>query len=392
MIFDIIYTILFFILSFQFGKWILGEANEKYLKGLQYLIFFHFLMGVVFYFFTRNGGGDAWTYWLNAKNMSNEQFVYNIANELGTYFIEAINYLPVHYLQMSFFANTMFYAMLGSFGISCFYVATLKLIPYNSYVFGYIIFPIIFFLPNMHFWSAGVGKDTLIFMCVGMFIYAMLSPIKRIIWIVIAGILAFAVRPHIVLMMAVSFGFVYLFSKDLSLIKKVGFAIIFLAVGIAILPTVLSFVKVDDLSVSSISAKGETQSALLRVGSGSAVDISSYPLPLKILTFLFRPLFFDANTINAFLASIENLVLLILSVKAFSFRPIKTYRSAPALIKAMLIFFIVGAILFSSTLGNLGVMIRMRNMFLPGFLMYLLWAFSYRIFFEHQLKLQNKKK
>lgn len=392
MIFDIIYTLLFLVFSFQFGKWILGAKNNKYLKSLYYLIFFHFIMGVAFYLFTRNGGGDAWTYWVNAKSMTYEQFWYSITNDLGTYFIEAINYLPVHYLQMSFFANTMFYTMLGSVGITCFYAAALKLIPYNTQIFGYVIFPALFFLPNMHFWSGGVGKDTLMFMCIGIFTYAMLSPIKRIIWIIIAGILAFAVRPHVVLMMAFSFGIVYLFGRELSTIKKVGFSVVFLAIGIAILPTVLSFVKVDDLSVDSIAAKGAAQSELLRVGSGSAVDISSYPLPLKMLTFMFRPLFFDARSINAVLASIENILLLVLTIKALSFKPLKTYRAAPNLIKALLIFYLVGALLFSITLGNLGVMIRMRNMFLPGFILYLLWAFSYRAYFQYSFKLQTKKK
>ena len=392
MIFDAIYTLVFFLMAVQFGKLILGRNNQKYSSGLQRLILFHFIMGVAYFLFTRNGGGDAWTYWANAKSMTGQQFVHNITNELGTYFIEAINYLPVHYLEMSFFANTMFYAMLGSFGISCFYAAILKLIPYSSYMYGYFVFPALFFLPNMHFWSAGVGKDTLVFMCIGIFTYAMLSPFKRLGWIIISGMLAFAVRPHVVLMMAVSFGFVYLFGRELSTIKKIGFSVVLLVISIAILPTVLSFVKVDDLSVSSISARGASQSALLRVGSGSGVDISSYPLPLKMLTFMFRPLFFDANSINTLLASLENLVLVILTIKAFSFKPVATYKAAPNLVKALLVFFLVGAVLFSITLGNLGVMIRMRNMFLPGFLTYLLWAFSYRSYFQYSLKLQSKNK
>ena len=392
MVFDVIYTLVFFLLSCQFAKFILGNKERQYLPGLQWLIFFHFIMGVVFYLFTRDGGGDAWGYWVIAKNMDTADFLNNLTNELGTRFIEAVNYLPVHYLQMSFFANTMFYAMLGSFGLSCFYAAVLKLIPYNSYVYGYFIFPALFFLPNTHFWSAGVGKDTLMFMCIGMFVFAMLQPFKRIGWIIVAGMLAFAVRPHVILMMALSFGFVYLFGRELSATKKVLFSIVFLGLGIAILPTVLSFAKVDDLSVSSISAKGASQSALLREGSRSGVDISSYPLPLKMLTFMFRPLFFDANSINALLASFENLILLVLSVKAFRFKPIDTYKAAPNLVKALLAFFLVGAILFSITMGNLGIMIRMRNMFLPGFLIYLLWAFSYRSDYQRSLKLKRKKK
>ena len=376
-------------MSIGFASVVIEKKDFRYLNALKWIIFFHFIMGIVYFFFTKDGGGDAWLYWVNAKKMSPEQFRYNITHEFGTYFIEAINYLPVHFFEMSFFANTMFFAMLGSFGISCFYSVTLKLIPYNSKIYGYMLFPLLFFLPNMHFWSAGVGKDTLMFMSIGMFIYGMLSPFRRIGWLIISAFLPFAIRPHVVLFMAVSFGIVIFFGTKMSVAKKVFFSIVFISAGIIILPTVMSFVSIDNLSVNNITSKAENQAKLLQAGSGSGVDISSYPLPLKIFTFIFRPLFFDARSVNAILASFENLILLILTFKAFRFKPVETYKAAPIIIKVMLIFLLIGSILFSITLGNLGVMIRMRNMFLPGFIMYLLWAFSYRQQYKRKLKLQK---
>lgn len=377
-------------MSIGFASLVTEKKDYRYLGALKWLTFFHFIMGIAFYFLTRNGGGDAWTYWVNAKNMSPEEFRYNITHEFGTYFIEAINYVPVHFLEMSFFANTMFYAMLGSFGVSCFYAVTLKLVPHNTKLYGKMLFPLVFFLPNMHFWSAGVGKDTLMFMSIGMFVYGMLSPIRRIGLLIIAALLSFAIRPHVVLFMAVAFGVVAFFGNKMSTSKKILFSLIFISAGIAILPTVMKFASIDNLSVNNITSKAENQAKLLQVGSGSSVDISSYPLPIKIFTFIFRPLFFDARSINALLASFENLIILILSFKAFRFKPVATYKAAPMIIKSMLVFLIVGSILFSITLGNLGVMIRMRNMFLPGFVMYLLWAFSYREQLRRKSILQNK--
>lgn len=389
MIIDFFYTILFFLLALVFANLVLEKKDFLYLKTLRWIILFHFIMGVAFYFFTRNGGGDAWTYWQNAKSMSPEEFEYNISHELGTYFIEAINYIPVNFFGMSFFANTMFYSMLGSFGLSCFYAVVLKLVPFNTKVYGYMVFPTLFFLPSMHFWSSGVGKDTLMFMSIGMFVYGMLLPLKRIGWIVIAALLSFAIRPHIVLFMALSFGVTTLIGTKISTFKKILILLIFIGAGIAILPTVMSFVNIESLSVSSISAKAEGQSKLLQVGSGSSVDVSSYPLPLKIFTFIFRPLFFDAHNMNSLLASFENLLLLSLSFRAFRFRPKATYTAAPTIVKALFVFLLIGAFLFSITLGNLGLMIRMRNMFLPGLIAYLVWAFSYRAQLEHNFKLQN---
>lgn len=391
MIFDLFYTILFFLISLGFANQVLERKDIMYRKALRWLIVFHFVMGIIFYFFTRNGGGDAWTYWMNAKEMTDEQFQYNITHELGTYFIEAINYIPVHYLGVSFFANTMFFAMLGSFGVSCFYTVILKLIPFNTIIYGYKAFPTLLFLPNMHFWSSGVGKDTLMYMCVGMFVYAMIHPFKRILWIVIAALLAYAIRPHVVLFMAFSFGIVYLFGKELSTSRKIFFTILFATISVMILPAVMSFVKIDNLTVETISARADNQSELLKVGSGSGVDISSYPIPLKMFTFIFRPLFFDAHNVTSLLASFENFILLIITIKALRFKPIATYKAAPNIIKAVLIFLLIGSLLFSITLGNLGLMIRMRNMFLPGLVMYLLWAISFKAYFQHSVIQETKK-
>jgi hypothetical protein len=49
---------------------------------------------------------------------------------------------------------------------------------------------------------------------------------------------------------------------------------------------------------------------------------------------------------------------------------------------------LIGSIAFSLALGNVGIMIRMRNMFLPGFIIFILWTLSYA--HERKLKSQNK--
>jgi hypothetical protein len=47
-------------------------------------------------------------------------------------------------------------------------------------------------------------------------------------------------------------------------------------------------------------------------------------------------------------------------------------------LEEMIYFLIIGTIAFSQSLGNLGIMIRMRNMFLPGLIIFLFWHFSYQ--------------
>jgi hypothetical protein len=91
---------------------------------------------------------------------------------------------------------------------------------------------------------------------------------------------------------------------------------------------------------------------------------------------LFRPFIFDIISIPFLLASIENIILLVLTIRFFGSKPITSFKRAPFVIKGMVYFLIIGTLAFSQSLGNLGIMIRMRNMFLPGLIIFLFWHFS----------------
>jgi hypothetical protein len=79
---------------------------------------------------------------------------------------------------------------------------------------------------------------------------------------------------------------------------------------------------------------------------------------------------------ESLLAAIENMILLVLTISVFRNKPLTTFRKAPFVIQGMIYFLIIGTIAFSQSLGNLGIMIRMRNMFLPGLIIFLFWHFS----------------
>lgn len=390
-IIDLAWFIVFLIASMQLHLVFVGKKDYRYISWWKKLVGFHFLMGIVFYFFTRNGGGDAWGYWVIGKSMSPVEFIKNLQEGEGTRFMEAFNYIPAHILQMSFFANTMFFSFLGAVGLGCFFSIALKVIKYNKVIYGYPVFPWIFFLPNLHFWSSGVGKDTVLFMCVGLFSYALLQPVRRVPALLVALFLSYAIRPHITLFMLLAFGLSYVFGGKISPTRRFIFSMLFIAVGIVILPEVMKFIKVDSMNVDAFSKRAEGQAAALSVGSGSSVDVSAYPFPVKVFTFLYRPLFFDARSIGMLMSSFDNLIFLLLSIKAFRYRPLATLRNAPFLCKGFLLFAIIGTLAFSSSLGNMGIMVRMKNMFTPGILIYLMWCYSYRTGIEKAERSRYKR-
>ena len=384
MILDLIYIPLIIVLGLGFINLFSSQLTERDQQVLRKLLFFHLLMGTYYCFFIQ---GDAIGYWRVPKAYTMETFKDGLFNGEGTMFMYAFNYLFSNLLNMSYLSNTLLFSLFGFMGLTFFYIVALQTVPYNKIISGYALFPLIFFLPNLHFWSSGVGKDTTLFLCIGMFTYGLMKPFQRIPLLVLAGLLSMAIRPHITLFLMVGFGLAYVFGGKVSPAQRIIFSAAMIAVGLAILPSVMEFAKIEEASAEGFDKFATGKAAVLsRSNVGSAIDISSYPFPLKVLTFWFRPALFDIKNINGLIAALENLLLLIVFIKAMRTSPIRAFKAAPFVIKGLVIFLVVGTLAFSQSMGNMGIMIRMRNMFLPGMIIYLMWIFSY----EQQL-LRNRR-
>lgn len=376
MILDLIYIPLIIVLGLGFINLFSSQLTERDQQVLRKLFFFHLLMGTYYCFFIQ---GDAIGYWRVPKAYTMETFKDGLFNGEGTMFMYAFNYLFSNLLNMSYFSNTLLFSLFGFMGLTFFYIVALQTVPYNKIISGYVLFPLIFFLPNLHFWSSGVGKDTTLFLCIGMFTYGLMKPFQRIPLLVLAGLLSMAIRPHITLFLMVGFGLAYVFGGKVSPAQRFIFSAAMIAIGLAILPSVMEFAKIEEASAEGFDKFATGKAAVLsRSSAGSAIDISSYPFPLKVLTFWFRPALFDVRNLNGLIAALENLLLLLVFIKAMRTSPIRAFKAAPFVIKGLVIFLVVGTLAFSQSLGNMGIMIRMRNMFLPGMIIYLMWIFSYK--------------
>ena len=384
MMLDLMYIPLIIVLGLSFINLFSSQLTDRDQQVLRKLFFFHLLMGTYYCFFIL---GDAVGYWRVPKAYTMETFKEGLFNGEGTMFMYAFNYLFSNLLNMSYLSNTLLFSLFGFMGLTFFYLVAVQTVPYNKIISGYVFFPLIFFLPNLHFWSSGVGKDTTLFLCIGMFTYGLMKPFQRIPLLVLAGLLSMAIRPHITLFLMVGFGLAYVFGGKVSPAQRIIFSAAMIAVGLAILPSVMEFAKIEEASAEGFDKFATGKAAVLsRSSAGSAIDISSYPFPLKVLTFWFRPALFDIKNINGLIAALENLLLLIVFIKAMRTSPIRAFKAAPFVIKGLVIFLVVGTLAFSQSMGNMGIMIRMRNMFLPGMIIYLMWIFSY----EQQL-LRNRR-
>jgi len=381
---DIIYQLFFILLGFFSVSFFKKQLRQSDIVVLKWLWAYHLVFGYFFALFIK---GDPNFYWDLASQMDYTTFIENLTTKFGTFFIFSFNYFPASVLQMSYLSGTILHTYLGFIAICLIYCMIIQLIPNNSYLGKLKIFPLIMFLPNFHFWTVSVGKDSTSFLFVTLIFYSLLNFKKRFYLAIIGMLFLYLIRPHIALFAFISIGFAYFFSEKATKFQRIFLSILVLSFAIIILPTVLEYSNIDSISTENIdNFTSQKASNLSREHTGSRIDMSSYPFLLKVFTFLYRPLFFDINNVTAILASFENLFLLLLSIKVIINKPIKAFKNAPLVIQALFFFLIIGALAFSQTLSNLGIMLRMRNMFLPALFLFILWANAYSDQSKRQIK------
>jgi hypothetical protein len=354
--------------------------SHNYELHLHYLLFYHVFFSVFFTWYIINFGGDSRGYWL----MSMEQVVmrgnvtwFSYFGE-GTTFILWLCYIPSKIFGLSYLTGNILFGALGFIGIRYLFVMTADLFPTNHEVFGIPLFPIVFYFLNLHFWSAGVGKDAIAFWGIAWFLFAIQKYQSRWWQAVIALFFVYMARPHMGQALITGAGIAILLGSEVKTVYK-----IILGGGAMVAAVYLSTFTLEVLRIDEFSLESMTQFADSKVGNlntsnvGSGVDISSYSIPMKLFTYMFRPLFFDAHNFVAFFSSFENLLYLWLSLFIYRNWTPEAIRDMPLFIKAGMITFIPVTIAFMNSLSNLGIVMRMKNMTMIYFLLFCFFLISY---------------
>ena len=376
---DICVCIIFLIIGVNLKN--IFSGFSKFEKDiLNKLFWYHIAITGIFSFYITSNGGDALHYWEAPLNYSFSEVlhIFEKRSAIGTMYL--INFLPSNILGLSFLTGNIIYACLGFLGFLYLFKIVKFLFPphvalHEFKLFNISLIPWIWFLPNFHFWSSGIGKDTLLFMAIPMFIFALLNIKKYWILLVISTLISIAIRPHILLFLIISFGIGFILDGRLKGYQKVFLFLLFLVGFFSIFNFVMQFIQLDSLESSAISEYASNKSANLnKLKTDSGVDITSYPFALKLATFLYRPLFFDINGIMAVFASIENFILLFYSCFILMKRPFYSFKKGNYLVKGSILFFLIGSVAFSLILGNLGIMLRQKNMLIPWLVIFGIWT------------------
>lgn len=241
---------------------------------------------------------------------------------------------------------------------------------------------LLFLLPSLLYWPSSIGKESWILLFVGVLAYGaahfFTGRLVGLAWIALGAAGVTLIRPHVAVLLLAALALAQLLRRtDRSpaalLGKVIGVAMMAVAL-VYFIQASADFLGLEEVTTDSVTEKvewaaGQTEqggSAFTPVPLGSPVGI-----PAAILTVLFRPFPWEANSPLVLLQSFEGVVLLVLLIKAWP-----QLRKLPRLLRSnpyitFAIAYVAGYILAFAGFGNFGIIARQRSLMIPFFLILL---------------------
>ncbi len=280
-----------------------------------------------------------------------------------TNFINFISY-PLYKLGFNYDMLMVSFAWFGYLGFLYAYLFFREKIPVKVKFFKVDLLTLILFFPNMHFWTASLGKGAPIFLGLMMFSYAIIDPKSRAFLLILGSVIIFYIRPHVFMFVAVGAVLGFMSGKEkIAFWKKALVYIGMIGALVMVQDQILGVMGLQDSEnlIEDFQAASSKNAEDLSV-AGSGVDMSAYPLPLKLFTFWFRPLFIDAPSVLGLITSFENLLYLLLFMKILKKDFFKFILKSPALVKMSLVIFLMASFAMTFVMSNLGIIMRQKSM------------------------------
>lgn len=330
------------------------NVSGKFVRFFALIGIAHLFFTFVYYFYTLDNVADSvgyyrrTLYWFDSWGETFGQ---------GTTFIYFTLYPLIKYFGLTYFGSFFIYSFIGLFGFYYLIKVLIDIVKESWNKWFYLLL-----LPNLHFWTVATGKDSLIFFGISLLTfvsYFQKSWRNYLFPILFIGF----VRSHILLFILIAFGFSQLLlNKKIKLAMKIVVFIVSLGAFYLLFPIVLDRIGfVDNESILSQLESLESQ----KMEGTTSIDMTDENIIIKWLSYMFRPFFYDAKGVLAFLASVENLIWVVLFIKIFY----NTRNKFSAAFKNFY-WFCFFAIFFVTIptayiLVNLGIALRQKMMVFP---------------------------
>ncbi|MWC18601.1 hypothetical protein GQO11_07995 [Acinetobacter johnsonii] len=322
-----------------------------------FLFFWHTLFCVLYFYYSLAFGGDSIVYYQRA--ISDELININFGTSFVVILTRFFTSIGFSYLDLFLINNFIGYIGLLSFSSAIKYATDYK--DKVTKTLGWVLI----LLPSVSFWTVALGKDSIAFMAVGLALWSSLDFKRRKFLLLFSIFSMFLVRPHMGAIMAISFVFALIFDKKTSLYVKIFLGLISVVSTALIIPIMLNYIGLGDAEELSDVDQYVDKRQNSNLSGGSSVDISSMSLPMQMFTYLFRPLPFEAHSMFALLASLDNIILLLLFLLGAKALIRKSQPSIDSSRIFLWSYFYISLIILATTTANLGIAMRQKWMFIP---------------------------
>lgn len=344
----------------------------------------HIGMTIFTFIYSMSNSADAVRYYAYGFNPE-----HTIKFGISTSFIRYITYPFGVIFGFSFGGTTLFYSLISLYGhyLLLRFVAD-QFVKRKLTKLKYWLLLIPMLSPSLHFFTSSIGKDSLIFFALVLFVISAIN--KKYVQLIFAIILIGLVRPHILLCTMAGYGIALIFfNKKVPLGMKIGVIVLGIGVIAAVLPTLMKKLYIDDLSnIDEVVNTAEKYSTYNQDG-GSSVDLADANLVVKIISYLFRPFFIDAHNAMALFSSFDNIIWVItIGYLFFNYRLFIKQKLFKSELLSLLLPFILILVILSFTLNNLGIAVRQKTMLFP----FLILMLVYVMIKKHYMTLRIKNR
>lgn len=352
-------------LVFLFGLVLALLLSKIFAVGQRRALFFylwHTAFCIAYFLFSLSNVADARSYFSNSIDPA-------AAPALGTAGITFLTSIFSQWAGFSYGGAFLVFNLFGFIGMLAFWSAMQQVIQPGGKPLRYLALSIIL-LPGLSFWSSAIGKDAISFMGAGLATWAALNLGRRYPAMALAALALLFVRPHMAGLLLASLALAMGLVWRGALWKRVVLGLVVLPAAIWSTDLALEYVGLgESQGIGEFTEYIESRQHH-NLGGGSSVEIANMSLPMRVLTYTFRPLFFDAPGLSGIVISFENLFLVVVFLWALSARLRGGSLNIPGFaVSFYVIFGVISWVLLANTTANLGIAIRQKWMFLPMLLL-----------------------
>ena len=364
----ILIIVLFFWNIFQLYN---KTQNKDYLHVFFYLalLIFHFTAFFLFYKTSIEIERDSFLFYKNALN-ANSIWDFNF---LGSEFMSILVY-PFVKAGISYFNISFLFASISFIMFLKYSSYLLNIYSKNKSIILLVI--ILFFLtPSLHYWTAGLSKEAILFLFMGTFLFEVLKNKFLSLTSVVSLFFILLIRPY--LFVIILFGFILHVLTNDKYSKQFKIKIISISAFciLIVLPVLKQFLKIESINLEVFNRNYESLVHFSSTNGKSSINLGDSNYLERLLLVLFRPFFYDAKPFFQYIISVENLIFLLLFFKVLKDLILKKIKICFKKDIFLLSVSIILILFYSIYMYNLGLASRMRVMYIPYFYVFVFFTY-----------------